>query len=204
MSAHQTNLFFKVVLLALTWCLFQPPSFSIRNFGLGLNFFHSPHFRSSRVFSPSNLNQSSSCFQVNQDEMIVPSLEERKSYCKQLQERQIHKSEEGLPYLVKELELKVIFRDSKGLGALVYCFPEKKLLTVRKGSVFWNGRVKNIILYDPPQLGSTGHQILGIVVCSEIIFEDTFKEIEKALDSGIDTDKVMPERIWEYKKILQN
>ncbi len=105
-------------------------------------------------------------------DLPYPDFPTREAKWREIRDRRLDQGQpppaESEKYLVEELTVMGIYSTERGLGALVKDRRSGATMFVREGSKFWNGSVVKIERA-PRTFGVTDAQVVGRLVCSEII-----------------------------------
>jgi hypothetical protein len=89
-------------------------------------------------------------------------------------------------YLMTEVEIVGIYKTQKTTGALLKVKGSSRVIGARVGDLFFNGPIKDILIYDAKKTGDEGGAALlpgqpaGEIECEEVIlFDDDHKEYKK-------------------------
>lgn len=89
-------------------------------------------------------------------------------------------------YLMTEVEIVGIYKTQKTTGALLKVKGSSRVIGARVGDLFFNGPIKDILIYDAKKTGDEGEAALlpgqpaGEIECEEVIlFDDGNKEYKK-------------------------
>lgn len=105
-------------------------------------------------------------------DLPYPDFPTREAKWREIRDRRLDQGQpppaESEKYLVEELVVMGIYSTERGLGALLKDRRSGTTMFVREGSKFWNGSVVKIERA-PRTFGVADAQVVGRVVCSEII-----------------------------------
>ncbi|MCS7079662.1 MAG: hypothetical protein NZ585_06390 [Chloracidobacterium sp.] len=115
-------------------------------------------------------------------DLPYPDFPTREAKWREIRDRRLDQGQpppaESEKYLVEELTVIGIYSTERGLGALLKERRSGTTMFVREGSKFWNGSVKKIERA-PRTFGVADAQVVGRVVCSEIIVRSNGQLVEK-------------------------